>query len=196
MPENARQDSFERLLTRCASLLHAARSQLRQQAQQIVRADGRLDARELWHCLLLDHVLAPGRNSLLLESDCLSLEACLGSIAGVTDVLAAQRCAGGADLPGLRATLRVAVGESLGLTACIDAPTLASWSAVTHAVGQLARLSWMLRPRLMKSWCVLTLDDRSPGHLAVADALRTLCILIDTPMPPALQNRYSQHKSL
>ena len=196
LPINARQDSFERLLTRCASLPPAARAQLRQQAEQIVRADDRLDAVELWHCLLLDHLLAPRRNSLLRESDHLSLATCAGAIAGVTDVLAAQRYASRADLPERRAALRVALGESLVLPACTDAPTLESWSAVTHAVEQLARLSWMVRPRLMKAGCVLTLDDESLVPLAVADALRTLCILIDTPMPPALQGRYLPHSAV
>ncbi len=196
LPANMRQDGFERLLTRCASLPPADRSKLRHQAHQIVRADGRLDAAELWHCLLLDHVLAPRRISIVREADYLSLETCAAAIAGVTDILAAQRYRGHADAAPIRAAWRVALCADLGLPACTDAPALVSWSAVVHAVGQLARLSWMLRPRLMKAWCVLVLDDRSPMPLVVADALRTLCILIDTPMPPALQARYPQHSEL
>lgn len=192
LPEDARQHALERLLTRCASLPRPERAQLRQQALRLVRADGRLDAVELWHCLLLHHVLAPRPISIVREPDCLSLQTCAPAIAVVTDVLAAQRFAGHADLAERRSAWRAALAEALALPACTDAPPRASGSAVARALAQLARLSWMERPRLMKAWCALVLDDRPVAPLAVADALRTVCILIDTPMPPALQACYRQ----
>lgn len=198
LPAQQRQDGFERLLTRCASLPSAERSQLRQQAQQIVRADGRLHPAELWHCLMLDHLLAPRRIGIVRESDCLGLDACTDAVAGITDILAAQRFPGYADLAHVCGQWRADLSQALELPSCADAPALLTWSAIAGAVAQLSRLAWMLRPRLMKAWCAMALETAPlapqlpQAPQAVADALRSLCILIDTPMPPLLQARYAQ----
>jgi hypothetical protein len=51
----------------------------------------------------------------------------------------------------------------------------------------------MLRPQPMKAWCALALQGSSPAPQPLVDALRTVCILIDTPMPPRLQASYPEH---
>jgi hypothetical protein len=193
LPAAARQGAFERLLTRCASLPPAERAQLRQQAHQIVRADARLDFAEIFHCLLLDHVLELRHESVLRERHCLSLVQCAPAIACMTDLLAAQRFPGHADAAGLRATWRAEIGAALALDALPASAQVPALPAITGALRQLADLSWMLRPQLMKAWCALVLRAQPPAPQAVVDALRAVCILIDTPMPPALQAFYPEH---
>jgi hypothetical protein len=173
----------------------AQRAQLRRHAHWIVRSDGQLAFAEIWHCLLLDHVLELRHESVLREAHALSLPECAPAIATLTDLLATHCCAGQADLAGARVHWRAEMAKSLGLDG-FPAPEAAQASpGIARAVHRLARLSWMLRPQLMKAWCALALRQRGSSAQApqeLADALRTSCILIDTPMPPALQERYPQ----
>ena len=195
LPANMRQAGFERLLTRCASLPLAERAQLRRHAHRIMGSDGRLVFAEIWHRLLLDHVLALHHESVMRETHALSLAACAPAIAVVTEVLATQ-CGAGADARGGKpAPWHAALATALELDALPAAAAAPTLPAITGAVKRLACLSWLLRPRLMKAWCVLVLGGPNGGVGApqeVADALRILCILIDTPMPPLLRQRYPQ----
>ncbi len=193
LPASARQGAFERLLTRCASLPLPERAELRRQAHRILRADGRLVFTEIWHALLLEHVLELRHESVLRETHCLSLQDCVGSIAYLTDLLAAHRFAGQADLPARQDTWRADIGAALQFGPLPATPASPALSAVAGAVRQLARLSWMVRPQLMKAWCALALQQPARAPQTLIDALRTLCILIDTPMPPLLQSSYSEH---
>ena len=60
-----------------------------------------------------------------------------------------------------------------------------SFSALDASIRRLARLGALHQPALVKQWC-------QPGNLTgeaaqpLADALRCLCLLIGSPMPPAL----------
>lgn len=194
MPARARQGAFERLLTRCASLPASERKQVRQHAHRIVRADGRLGFAEIWHCLLLHHVLEPRRESVLRETDNLSLPDCARQIAALTDLLAARRCVGQADLAALQLRWRGVMATALGLGELPMPVAAQKLPEIARVVQHLARLSWMLRPRLMKAWCALVLAAAPPAPAvpqALADALRALCLLIDTPMPPDLQAHFA-----
>jgi Zn-dependent protease with chaperone function len=190
LPMGGHQVGFERLLTRCASLPRAQRQQLRAQAHRIVRADGKLGLSEMWHCLLLDHVLEPRRINLLRETHCLSLQACASAVASLTDVLAAQRFRGQPDVAAMQAQWRVNVHTLLALDGLAGDPVPPSLATVTRAVRQLALLSWVSRPQLLKAWCSVMLPEGSVAPQSGCDALRTLCFLIDTPMPPQLQGAY------
>ena len=59
------------------------------------------------------------------------------------------------------------------------------FSALDASIRRLARLGALHQPALVKQWC-------QPGNLTgeaaqpLADALRCLCLLIGSPMPPAL----------
>jgi Zn-dependent protease with chaperone function len=195
VPAAARQDTFERLLTRCASLPLADRAQLRVQAHQIVRADGRFAFAEIWHCLLLDHVLQLRHDSVLRETHCRALQDSALAIAVVTDLLAQRCCADSADAVAVRAHWRAALQAALGLAQLPDAQWPPSWPAVQAAVRQLAYLSAVLRPQPMKAWCTQVFDLPQPPQELV-DALRSLCILIDTPMPPRLLAAWPQRAAL
>jgi len=183
--------AFERLLTRCAALPLADRRRMRQQAHQIVRADGRLSLVELWRCLLLDHVLDLAHESVLRETHALSLSACAAAIGSVTGVLAWQHGDAGADAAALARSWRQATDLALELApqAGMDdtPPTLA---ALRVAMRQLARLAPMRRPHLLKTWCALVSGDASAAAQPVWDSLRCICLLIDTPLPPQVQARF------
>jgi len=195
LPMSDQQVGFERLLTRCASLPRTQRQQLRAQAHRIVRADGKLGLPEMWHCFLLDHVLELRHESVLRETHCLSLQDCASAVASLTDVLAAQRFHGQLDRTAIQSQWRVAVHTVLALDGLPGDWVPPSLAAVTGAVRQLARLSWMSRPQLLKAWCAVVLPDGAAVPQPVCDALRTLCFLIDTPMPPQLQAVYSWPKT-
>jgi hypothetical protein len=196
LPAPTRQAAFERLLTRCASLPPPERATLRRQAHRIVRADGRLALVEIWHCLLLDHVLESRHESVLRETHCLSLQQCAPAIACLTDLLAAQRFPGHAELAAVQSTWRTEMAAALELEH-LPAPGAAlDWPAISAAMRQLASLSWMLRPQPMKAWCAMALAGEPPAPQALVDGLRTVCILIDTPMPPELQAAYPDRKSM
>jgi Zn-dependent protease with chaperone function len=192
LPPVARQHAFERLLTRCASLPLDERAQLRRQAHRIVRADARLGFAEVWHCLLLDHVLELRHESVLRETHCLSLPQCAAAIAVLTDLLAQGCRPESADSATVRADWRAALQAALGLADLPAAPQAPSWPSIRTAVRQLGALSAVLRPQPMKAWCAQMFATAAPPQESV-DALRSLCILIDTPMPPRLQAAYGGH---
>jgi Zn-dependent protease with chaperone function len=193
LPPPARQGAFERLLTRCSSLPMSERAALRRQAHRIVRADGRLVFTEIWHGLLLEHVLELRHESVLRETHSLSLQDCMPSIACLTDLMAAQALGGLGTTSQRQETWRAEVGAALQLGTLPPAAGPLDWPAIAGAVHRLARLSWMLRPQPMKAWCALALQGSSPAPQPLVDALRTVCILIDTPMPPRLQASYPEH---
>jgi hypothetical protein len=61
-----------------------------------------------------------------------------------------------------------------------------------HALAGLQELSWMMRPQLVRAWVEEALNH-SPGGLLssdTADVLRLTAALLDTPMPPALAAHY------
>ncbi len=190
LPAALRQGAFEQRLTRCAALPMAQRLTLRRQARQIVRADGRLEASEIWHCLLLDHVLELRPQSIVQEPHCLALASCAAAIVRVSQVLAWQRFDG---LPGgtdLMDQWHAAMRGALELPAVSLSSNAVSLSGIAIATRQLADVSRMHRPRLMKTWCALAERDPGDAPQNLWDALRTLCILIDTPMPPQLQAQF------
>ncbi len=183
--------AFERLLTRCAALPLAERRLLRRQAHDIVRADGRLSLRELWRCLLLDHVLELARESVLRETHVLSLGACAAAIGTITDVLAWQQGADGAEAAALARNWRQATERALELppqAGLADTPPTSA--ALRVALRQLARLTPMRRPLLLKTWCALVSGETRMAARPVWDSLRCICVLIDTPLPPQVQARF------
>jgi hypothetical protein len=188
----AHQLGLERLLTRCSALPMAERTTLRQQAHRIVLADGHLSLLELWRCLLIDHVLALARESTLRETHVRTLQSCAAAIHGVTTALAWQHRSGPGDAQALAQQWRSDVSTALGFAppppAGLTAPSL---GALTAAMRQLAQLAPMRRPQLLKAWCAMVLADPLPASQPLWNSLRCICLLIDTPLPPEVQARYS-----
>jgi hypothetical protein len=64
--------------------------------------------------------------------------------------------------------------------------------AALRALRELQAMPWLLRPMLVRSWfdAARALTDGPALHADAADALRLSCVLLDSPMPPELADRY------
>lgn len=200
-----RQPAFERLLNRCEALPEDQRAGLRRQALDIARADGRLTLPEVWRCLVLDALLGQRATPMLSEPQHWPLSARLPQVLTVTRVLARvlygsgdgrsnnAAATAGDEAQARRHIWRQNVLQALDLPpdALHDAQQLlhldlADTRELAQAARALRQLSWMQRPMLMKAWC----GADHPWPIAYSDALRALCLLIDTPMPPPLVAQY------
>jgi hypothetical protein len=189
LPPALRQPAFEQLINRCQALPAPQRARLRQDALAIARADGRLTLPELWRCLVLDAMLAQRPAPLMREPARQSLAEGAESIAAVTRVLARARFGADTAAHPRRLAWRNQVLARLSLDPATAAGELNGTAALVRAVAGLRRLGWSQRPQLVKAWCERQIGDDEPWPLAYADALRSLCLLIDTPLPPALAMR-------
>ena len=73
---------------------------------------------------------------------------------------------------------------------CI-APTV---DALVDALRGLRALPWLQRPVVVRGWVDAAVDHSRHGRLdaTAADALRLSCMLVDSPLPPALAAHYSE----
>lgn len=188
-----RQPAFERLLNRCEALPEAQRQALRRLALDIARADGRLTLPEVWRCLVLDALLRSHATPMVSEPKHFSLAERLPQLLTLTRVLARMRFGEGDDAREQRRAWRQGVLNALGMPPqAMQAAQpllhldLADTRELAQAARELRQLSWMQRPALLKAWC----STEQPWPIAFSDALRALCLLIDTPMPPALVAQY------
>lgn len=64
--------------------------------------------------------------------------------------------------------------------------------ATLRALRVLQTLPWMLRPVLVRTWfeTARSLTEGSTLHPLAADALRLVCALLDSPLPPELARQY------
>jgi hypothetical protein len=193
LPAALRQPAFERLLNRCEALPEGQRQQLRRQALAIARADGRLTLPEVWRCLVLDALLRQHATPLAHEPEHRGLPERLPQVLTITRVLARMRWGTGDDTQAQRQAWRQAVLQALNLPPAAQHIAqeslhldLADTRELAQAARELRQLSWMQRPTLMKAWC----SAEQPWPIAFSDALRALCLLIDTPMPPQLMAQY------
>jgi hypothetical protein len=64
--------------------------------------------------------------------------------------------------------------------------------ASLRALRELQAMPWLLRPMLVRTWfdAARALTDGPWLHAAAADALRLSCVLLDSPMPPELEDQY------
>lgn len=176
LPPRRRQPWFDHLRGMTAALPLLERKQLLSHAVDLVRADGKIDLNDTLAALLIHHDLTPRHERLATEPRHLSLAECANEVYCVTDALAGL-------VLGAASSMWVStVMDHLGVK--IPAVPLAgvpSPEAMKHAVRQLRCLAIAQKPLLAKTWVA-----HAPLTPPVADALRGLCLLIDTPMPPAL----------
>jgi hypothetical protein len=79
----------------------------------------------------------------------------------------------------------------------MDAKNIAPWSrpdidALVNALGVLQSLSLTQRPQLIKTWMAEALSHTRPYAIPPlsCDALRLVCLVLSTPMPPELARYY------
>jgi Zn-dependent protease with chaperone function len=175
LPQRARLPSFERLVGCAAALPLPDRSALLRDAVAIVQADGHLSLNEYLRAKVLQRQLSAHREAPI-ERRYRVIADVAAPIVAITATLAsllpADERAGWA-----RSSL-----ASLALTPS-SGSAIPSVAELNQAVTGLAMLDRLQRPALVKAW----LETASASSLAIlADALRCLCLLIDTPLPPKL----------
>jgi Zn-dependent protease with chaperone function len=181
LPQRKRQPWFERLLESSAALTPEQRAALRRDALALVQADGRLSLHEYLQAQVLHRLLSARRDDLALEQRNLQTTDLAGPITTVSLALASL-------LPGADGlTWAQAVLRGLGLP-CPQQVAVPAVSELNQAIDRLALLSRMHSPALAKRWVEARPVDSLPQTMA--DALRCLCLLIDTPLPPALAGRF------
>lgn len=181
LPPRHRLPRFEQLLRESAALAPSLRAALRHDALAVVQADGRLSLHEYLQARVLQRHLSGRREHPAFESRHLPIGDMAGPILTVTWALASLLAA--ADrLPWTQAVCR-----GLGIPAPLER-TATGLRELDPAIERLARLGRMHRPALAKQWL-----EACEGRLvpqSMADAMRCLCLLIDTPLPPALSAHF------
>jgi Zn-dependent protease with chaperone function len=177
-----RQPWLEHLLVQAGGLPAPERRLLREQALQIVRADGRLALHELLAALLIHHDMSPRHGRLAVEPRHLLLSALGSEVAIVTTAL------GTLLPPDLAPEWSRGVLAGLGLGQPGQAPDMANAAHVRRAIERLGRLAMTQTPALAKQW--VACQPVQPMVPAMAEALRALCLLVDTPMPPQLAGMF------
>ncbi len=183
LPATQRLPWMERLLTRCEALAPADKSALRRKAHRIVAADRAVTAGELLTCLLIDQLLGLQPVILTREVRRLSLQEAAAAVQTFTALLATQLA------PGTSPELRIAWTEAIRLQLTLPHATphgRTDLASIGHALRPLQELSAVVRPALMKAWVQHASTVAHGLTPELADALRMLCLLIDTPLPPAL----------
>lgn len=211
LPARQRQPWLEHALHRARSLPPDQQARTLRDAVALVRANGRASLHEFLILSLIRQ--EPTQTQTLTLADCVAdiwcVSLALGQLAGpprapTARSPAAPTSAASAPTPTTAApTIATASGNpepahawanavlhGLGLAAhtghtARKAAADHSFSALDTSIRRLARLGALHQPALVKQWC-------QPGSLTgkaaqpLADALRCLCLLIGSPMPPAL----------
>jgi hypothetical protein len=169
---------FERLAGAAAMLSPEGRAAVMRAAREVVAADGRVGLGEYLRICVLQRVLQTVDAASATQPAALSLDQLGNTIASVTADLATLLP------PADRPAWVHAVLRGLGVPAPLDAATTRDLNGALERLALLARLQ---RPLLVKQW-VAAADGRLP--FALAEALRCVCLLIDTPLPPELAARF------
>lgn len=178
LPPRRRQPWFESLLWQATQLAQPEQRELRRQALHIAGADGTLVLHELLATLQIHHDLSQRQERLAREPRHLPLPERATDIALVTQAL-------GSLLPADHAAAwQRAVMAAAGVALPPEKPEAPSAAQVQRAVRGLRDLAMTQTPVLAKHW--VSCQPLRPMPQPMADALRALCLLIDTPMPPAL----------
>lgn len=203
LPANWRVPEFERLLAAMAYEPVVQRRALVVATRELLRADGKVSARDRLWWLALRHrmgevnvaraimrpVTGQGRDLSQLSADerahVSQFSAYVARLLPTDSPDAVPTASGLAWYRGVMARCHPP-GEPWPDCRPPDADGL------MHALAGTQELSWVIRPQLVRSWVEEALNH-SPGgvmSVATADALRLTAGLLDTPLPPALGSQY------
>ncbi|HEY0885724.1 MAG TPA: hypothetical protein VGE20_10605, partial [Ramlibacter sp.] len=181
LPPRRRLPWFERLLRLAAALPAPKRAALVRDAQAVAQADGRLSLAEYLEGSVLRHQLGVHGERLSAERRSLTLAELAQPVAVVSRALATA-------LTGeLRAGWLQSVSAGLRLPPAGERP-MPSGGELAAALDRLALLGRMERPALVKQW--IAGQPLAGWPQGAYDALRCLCLLIDTPLPPTLAAQF------
>lgn len=181
LPPRRRLPWFERLLRLAAALPAGQRAALVRDARALAQADGRVSLAEYLEGRVLQHQLGVHGEPLAAERRSLTLAELAPPAAAVSRALATS-------LPHEeRARWLRAVLAGLRLPPAGELP-VPSGAELAAALDRLARLGRMERPALVKQW--LAAQPMAGWPQGAYDALRCLCLLVDTPLPPPLAAQF------
>lgn len=181
LPPRRRLPWFERLLRLAAALPAPSRAALVRDARAVAQADGRVCLAEYLEGRVLQHQLGLHGERLAAERRSLTLAELAQPVAVVSRALATA-------LPGeQRAGWLQSVSAGLRLSPLGERP-MPSGGELGAALDRLMLLGRMERPALVKQWIAGQPVAGWPQR--PYDALRCLCLLVDTPLPPALAAQF------
>ncbi len=209
LPDAARLPLFEAMLQRSTGAPQAERTELLRSARRVMCADGKVRPLDRLHWLLMRHSLAQAHDGAtnspsrspepalaeqaiselpdIQRRAIASVTAYLARLVPAPDKLAKVSTAGGA---WYRAVLSNVWLNDAPICRVPDADEL------VHALGAVQALSWVQRPVLARTWvqAALQVNHRllrgEPLSLAAAQALRITTRLLDSPLHPALAERF------
>lgn len=184
-----RLPTFERLLQACQGATLDERRALLDGARRIVRADGHVAPLERAMYLLMAQQLrqAPDATEPALNAGMHMDMAKLSEPIAVLSAWIARSCLA----PSSQALWTRDVWQRLELPGTPPAAPARDGDAISRALQAVTALSWMQRPRLVRTWveAVLEAGIRDPEALGM---LRCLCRLVDIPLPPGLALAYTE----
>lgn len=196
---------FERVTELVREAPIEQRRTLVEHARDLLRADGKVSARDrLWWLALRhrvgEHRAPPGHHILrpaasqgqaLNELDPEQRHHAAALAAYLARLVPSDAI--GATLPEANAAWFAAVMKRCG---ALHQPAadeqMPDADALAHALSAVQELSWMLRPQLLKAWVEEAFNHSPQGVLSdpSADALRLMGRLLDAPLPPLLEAHY------
>lgn len=206
LPEDARLPLLEWALHLNAHTEASQRADLLRSARRVMSADGRVRPIDRLRWLLMRHLLSgharpqgpvtmPRARAELALADLpedkrlaiARLTAYLARMVPLSDPIAKVGTAG---VAWYRAVMRSFWFEGAPICQVPDGDQL------VHAVADLQQLSWMQRPVLVRTWAqaALKVTERlwrgEPLTLDAAEALRIAALLLDSPVPGAVAERF------
>ncbi|NKE66520.1 M48 family metalloprotease [Ramlibacter sp. RBP-2] len=181
LPPRRRLPWFERLLRLAAALPAPDRAALVGGARAVAQADGRVSLAEYLEGLVLQRQLGMHGERLSAERRGLALAELAHPVALVSRALAASLSVEE------RARWLRAVHAGLRLPPAGELP-MPSAGELAAALDRLVLLGRMERPALVKQW--IAGQPLAGWPQRTHDALRCLCLLIDTPLPPPLAAQF------
>lgn len=203
LPPNWRVPEFERLLGLMAYEPLEQRRALVVATRELLRADGRVSARDRLWWLALRHrmgeinvarammrpVTGQGRDLMQLSPDERAHVAQFSAyLARLIPSESPQPQPQPAGLAWYRGVMLRCHGQGDSWPPCQPPDA----DALMHALAGCQELSWMIRPQLLRAWVEEALNHSAGGLMGIgtADALRLTAGLLDTPLPPALASHY------
>ncbi len=200
LPGNARLPWFELLLSRMRGQPLPARQTLLEATRRVMQARGSVRPIDKLHWLAMrqrlgGQVTAQAKGAASVEMSQLagsalqavaSYSAFLSRLVPVDTPDASAASAGAAWYTSVMAPWQA----SVEVPACQPPDT----DALVSALHELQAMAWMQRPVLVRGWfdaAVAHSVHRRLGQGA-ADALRLSCTLLDSPLPPALAQRFDE----
>lgn len=205
LPEDARLPLLEWALLLCAKAEASERAELLRAARRVMCADGRVRPLDRLRWLLMRHLLSGSTRSQAVSMPRARAELALADLPD-NKRQAIARCSaylarmiplsdpvakvGTAGVAWYRAVMRNLWFE--GAPAC----QVPDGDELVHALEEIQQLSWMQRPVLVRTWAqaALKVTHRlwrgEPLTLDAAEALRIIAVLLDSPVPAAVAERF------